>query len=179
MFYFIFQIILPFVMLITFNILTYDKIIQFEQTLVTQIRAQNTSQRQNSSVRRFREGSRSTISEYHHSGRGRGSNAASHNSAQNHNTVGKICILSFWQIDNKFRVSTIRTPYLCKLFLDFVSLLFSFFSCFGQNVKLNHSCLAGVGAVCRFPRVSFHKKWDYIPMWLFLKYILIDSFSLK
>ena len=31
-------------MLITFNILTYDKIIQFEQTLVTQIRAQNTSQ---------------------------------------------------------------------------------------------------------------------------------------
>ena len=50
-------------MLITFNILTYDKIIQFEQTLVTQIRAQNTSQRQNS-VQRFREGSQSTISEY-------------------------------------------------------------------------------------------------------------------
>ena len=84
-------------MLITFNILTYDKIIQFEQTLVTQIRAQNTSQRQNS-VRRFREGSRSTISEYHHSGRGRGSNAASHNSAQNHNTVGKFLHLVIWQI---------------------------------------------------------------------------------
>ena len=97
-FCFIFQIILPFVMLITFNILTYDKIIQFEQTLVTQIRAQNTSQRQNS-VRRFREGSRSTISEYHHSGRGRGSNAASHNSAQNHNTVGKICISSFDKLE--------------------------------------------------------------------------------
>ena len=88
-------------MLITFNILTYDKIIQFEQTLVTQIRAQNTSQRQNS-ARRFREGSRSTISEYHHSGRGRGSNAASHNSAQNHNTVGKICILSFDKLAESF-----------------------------------------------------------------------------
>ena len=94
-------------MLITFNILTYDKIIQFEQTLVTQIRAQNTSQRQNS-ARRFREGSRSTISEYHHSGRGRGSNAASHNSAQNHNTVGKICILSFDKLAVFLKVSLSR-----------------------------------------------------------------------
>ena len=105
--YNIFQIILPFVMLITFNILTYDKIIQFEQTLVTQIRAQNTSQRQNS-VGRFRQGSRSTISEYHHSGRGRGSNAASHNSAQNHNTVGKICILSFDKLAVFLKVSLSR-----------------------------------------------------------------------
>ena len=79
-------------MLIVFNILTYDKILQFEQNLSAQVRVRagssSQSMRQNSG-RRFREGSRSTISEYHHSGRGRGgSNAVSQNSAQHHSTVG-------------------------------------------------------------------------------------------
>ena len=59
--------------------------------------------------------------------------------------------------------STIRTPYLCKLFLDYFITFVFLVSCFGQNVKLNHSCLAGVAAVWRLLfnlllRVSLQKK---------------------
>ena len=69
---------------------------------------------------------------------------------------------------NSLYVSTIRTPYFCKLFLDlFITFVFLFFL-FWSKCQI-HSCLAGVAVVCRLPfklllRVSLQKKWDSIPI---------------